>query len=230
LEFPEIREFVKTVDNVEWIRPKMPFRQVIEKYGYPVVSKVVSMGLHRYRVTTSEVQRQLRLHGGINPSSGKKQKRSVPVKYHYLKDAPFKISEKCCDVMKKEPFRRYEKETDRKPYIGTMAEDSFLRRQAYLASGCNAFSNKKPQSTPMMFWREDDVWRYIRERKLPYASVYDKGEDRTGCMFCMFGCQRETGENRFQRMARTHPKQWAFCMDTLGLRGVLEYMGLPTGG
>ena len=42
LEYPEIREFVKTWDNVEWLRPKMNFRQVIEKYGYPMISKEVS--------------------------------------------------------------------------------------------------------------------------------------------------------------------------------------------
>ena len=39
LEFPEIRDFVKTIPNVTWIRPDMTFRQVIEKYGYPVISK-----------------------------------------------------------------------------------------------------------------------------------------------------------------------------------------------
>ena len=42
LEFPELREFVKSFDNVEFLKPKMNFRQVIEKYGYPVISKEVS--------------------------------------------------------------------------------------------------------------------------------------------------------------------------------------------
>lgn len=42
LEYPEIRDFVKTFDNVTWLRPKMNFRQVIEKYGYPFISKEVS--------------------------------------------------------------------------------------------------------------------------------------------------------------------------------------------
>ena len=42
LEYPEIRDFVKTWKNVDWIRPKMNFRQVIEKYGYPFISKEVS--------------------------------------------------------------------------------------------------------------------------------------------------------------------------------------------
>lgn len=42
LEYPEIRDFVKTFDNVEWLKPKKTFRQVIEEYGYPFISKDVS--------------------------------------------------------------------------------------------------------------------------------------------------------------------------------------------
>lgn len=40
LEYPEIREFVKGYgDRVTWLKPKMNFRQVIDKYGYPMFSK-----------------------------------------------------------------------------------------------------------------------------------------------------------------------------------------------
>ena len=49
LEFPEIREFVKTFDNVDIIKPKMNFKQVIEKYGYPFISKETSNVIHSAR-------------------------------------------------------------------------------------------------------------------------------------------------------------------------------------
>lgn len=42
LEYPEIKDFVKTWDNIEWIRPKMGFKDVICKYGYPIFSKNIS--------------------------------------------------------------------------------------------------------------------------------------------------------------------------------------------
>lgn len=42
LEYPEIKEFVKTFDNVDIIRPKLTFKEVIDKHGYPVISKEVS--------------------------------------------------------------------------------------------------------------------------------------------------------------------------------------------
>lgn len=42
LELPEIREFVRTFDNVEWLKPKKTFVKVIEDDGYPLIGKEVS--------------------------------------------------------------------------------------------------------------------------------------------------------------------------------------------
>lgn len=47
LEYPEIRDFVKTFDNVDWIKPKMNFKKVIFEYGYPFISKEVSAKVER---------------------------------------------------------------------------------------------------------------------------------------------------------------------------------------
>jgi len=52
------------------------------------------------------------------------------------------------------------------------------------------------------------------------------GEKRTGCMFCMFGVHLEKGENRFQKMSKTHPKQHEYCIDKLGCGKVLDYIGV----
>lgn len=66
------------------------------------------------------------------------------------------------------------------------------------------------------------------------------GCDRTGCIFCMFGCHREKEPNRFQRMKETHPRQYEYCIgggemvdgkwqpnkQGLGLGYVLDYMGV----
>ena len=100
LEYPEIRDFVKSIDNVTWLRPKMTFKQVLDKYGYPVISKSVSMGISRYRKTKSDYQKSLRLWGGTAIKSGKAQRPTIPQKWHYLTTAPFEISDRCCDIMK----------------------------------------------------------------------------------------------------------------------------------
>jgi 3'-phosphoadenosine 5'-phosphosulfate sulfotransferase (PAPS reductase)/FAD synthetase len=218
LEYPEIREFVRTVENVTWLKPKMPFTQVIEKYGYPVISKEVSQKIREVRDTGSEVLRNKRLFGD-EKGNGK-----LPDKWRSLVNAPFKISDRCCHVMKKEPVKRYEKESGRSAIVGTMAADSALRANSYLEHGCNSFGDR-PMSTPMAFWLETDVWEYIKKYQIPYSSVYDMGYTRTGCMFCMFGLHLDEN-NRFELMKKTHPQIYKYCMEKLGLREIIRYCGI----
>ena len=157
-------------------------------------------------------------------------------------DAPFRVSDECCDVMKKRPFHKYEKETGQKPIVATMADESMMRKNSWMKYGCNAFDrNVGPQSRPMSFWTEQDVLEYLVKYQLPYCTVYgdivrsSDGQlkttdcDRTGCMFCGFGCHLEKSPNRFQRMKETHPKQYQYCMKPweeggLGLDEVLNYI------
>lgn len=226
LEFPEIRDFIKTTPNVTTVKPSMSFKQVIDKYGYPVISKKISMGVDRYHNTKFPEQKELRLNGGINPTSGKKQERTIPVKWHKLVDAPFKCSERCCDVLKKSPFKKYDKLTGKKPFIGTMASDSKMRKDQYLKSGCNSFERSSAKSTPLGFWTEADIWAYIKKYNLDYSDIYNMGYDRTGCIFCAFGVHMEKNENRFQRMEKTHPKLYNYCINKLGMGEVLDYIGI----
>ncbi len=180
LEYPEIRNFVKTIDNVEWVKPKMNFREVIEKYGYPIISKENAQKIEEIRNTKSDKLRNKRLHGD-SKGNGK-----LPEKWKFCIEADFQISSKCCNVLKKNPVKSFEKRTGLTPYVGTMAADSSLRKSVYLQQGCNSFKSKRPISTPMAFWTETDIWAYIHKYDAPYSPIYDKGYTRTGCMFCMF--------------------------------------------
>ncbi|KKM28191.1 hypothetical protein LCGC14_1567200 [marine sediment metagenome] len=223
LEYPEIREFVKSVDNIIWLRPKIPFHKVIEKYGYPIISKEVSQKICEAQTTKSEKLLHIRLHGANN----KYKSGRIPLKWQYLiKEAPFKISHKCCHYLKIEPIKRYEKENKKYCFIGLMASDSHARKQKYLRSGCNNFESKKKQSMPIAFWLEKDIWEYIRKHNIQYSKIYDLGYDRTGCMFCMFGVHMEKGinGNRFQLMQKTHPKHYDYCINKLGCGKVLNFI------
>lgn len=145
LEYPEIQRFVREFENVEILYPKMPFPEVISKYGYPFENQWV-------------------LHG------------------------------------------------------------------------CNAFDSKRPTSNPMAFWVENDVLEFVKAEGIKIAPVYGDivvqgddgfeydtmiggackyrttGCDRTGCIFCGFGAHLEKGLGRFERLKRTHPKQYDYCM------------------
>ena len=84
-------------------------------------------------------------------------------KYQFFLEAPFEISNKCCNVMKKDPVHRYFRKTGRKPITAQMASESRLRTQQWIRNGCNGFDLKIPTSNPMSFWTEQDVLLYIRE-------------------------------------------------------------------
>lgn len=235
LEFPELREFVKTFDNVTWIKPKMPFTEVIKKYGYPIISKETAAKIRKLRHgNLSDKYRNYLLNGDERGKLGMLAK-----KWQYLVDAPFDTSEKCCDVMKKTPFREYTKNTGRVPFIGVTQDESFMRERQYARTGCNVYDAGKPKSQPLGFWTKQDVLRYVVENKLKICSVYGDiertcdgtyyltGEQRTGCVFCAFGCHLETEPNRFQRLSVTHPQLYRYCMEQLGMKEVLEYINVP---
>ena len=235
LEFPEVRQFAMSHENVTVLKPDMNFRQVLDTYGWCYPSKDVARSLYYARKGSDwAVKRFLGLNKDGTVS---KYRQTHYVKWAFLIDAPFKISDKCCEIMKERPLNRHQKQTGKFAIIGTMAAESERRRAAWLKTGCNAFEAKRPVSKPMSFWLEQDVLRYIRDFNIPYASVYgdiveDKkgrlsttGETRTGCLFCPIGCHRDK-VNRFQRLAVTHPKLYDYCIRTLGLGELLDFVGV----
>lgn len=238
LEPPGNKRILKTMKNVVYVKPKMFWPQVIATIGYPVVSKEVSRyvwDLRRPPDINPNTQR-LRLTGITK--SGKKSSKYLPKKWYFLLDAPFLISDKCCTILKEEPLNRYSRETGRKCIDGILATESRRRKLTYLQYGCNRFNLGEPKSSPISFWTPQDVLRFIKEFNIPYSEEYGDiveengilrttGEERTGCMFCMFGVHMEKGQNRFQRMKLTHPVHYKYCMEKLGLARVLDYIGVP---
>lgn len=247
LEFPELREFVRTFDNITWIKPKMSFKKVLNEYGYPIISKDVSQLIGEIK-RSGEIHkcspRDTRMYQRrFNPQSEylKKYPSYSAVRWDFLFDADFKISNKCCSIMKKQPFKEYEKSTNKKAILAIMAEESTIRRTKWLREGCNAFSSKRQISSPMSFWKEQDVLQYIKKFNIEICSVYgdvqydDADElngqmslsdiglcddnrklkltkrNRTGCMFCAYGCHMPS-YNGFIELKKSHPKIYQYIM------------------
>ena len=227
LEFPEIKEHVRNTENVTIIRPERTFREVIETEGWPVASKKVAefVRVVRENKPTTAISRRQYLEG-INGAGKVDTRWQIPKKWLKLIDAPFKVSEKCCDVMKKKPMKKYVKETGRKGIIGTMAGDSFMRQRVYRKYGCNSYEGACI-SRPLSTWLKKDILEYIEREGLAYSRIYDMGYRSTGCIFCAFGVQFDREPNRFQMLQNTHPALWKYCIETLGLKEVLDYIGIP---
>ena len=280
LEYPEIQKFARDIKNgkyecfnsdVEIVRPQMSFNDVLVKHGYPVISKDVAQTVRTAKYN-KDTYRYKKLIGTATDKQGNQSMYNMP-KWAFLMDAPFDTSSRCCDVMKKRPVHQYENETGRKPFIGTMAQESRNRYVSWMKNGCNAFEAKKPTSQPLSFWTEQDILHYIKKYNVPYCAVYGDvvvdekeyegsvggqmniydvlgdyegsvlkttGCNRTGCIFCMFGCHLEKEPNRFQRLKETHPRQYEYCIgggemidgkwqpnkEGLGLGKVLDYIGV----
>lgn len=244
-----IYELIKAGRPIEIIKPAGVFWDIVKKDGWPILSKQICMGINRFVNTKSFTQKRLRAFGGINPTSGKKQQRTVPKKFHYILRAvlrkELKVTTKCCGELKIKPFKKYEKRTGRHPFIFTMATDSMTRKESYLKNGCNAFGQGVGESRPLMFWLEQDILQYIRENHVRIAKAYGEkrgkvwymqeqnedgtyrmcGDDRTGCKFCLFGIHMEKGENRIQRLARVEPESYQEFIDHGGDK-VMDFLGL----
>lgn len=234
LEFPELVQFVKTFDNVDIIRPKKNFKQVIQHYGYPFIAKEVAEVVYHaknylrklaekeyseeekvpyeyafrkpcgigeyskdgdkqavdlvalanskdkwempYRISLLTGKYESfwgkKLRGEMEKDGKPSRAKYSQVKWQFLLNAPFDVSHRCCNVMKKEPAHRYAKQTGRHPMTAQMADESRLRTQQWLLHGCNGFDLKTPISNPMSFWTEQDVLQYIKENNIKIAPVY----------------------------------------------------------
>jgi 3'-phosphoadenosine 5'-phosphosulfate sulfotransferase (PAPS reductase)/FAD synthetase len=235
LDFPEVRRFAADTPNVTVLQPKMRFDEVVREYGWCYPSKDVALSVYYARKGSRWA---IDRFNGVNADGTTSNwRKSHYVKWKYLVDSPFKISHMCCGIMKEAPLEAYEKQSGKHPMVGTMAVESERRRQAWLQTGCNNFKTKHPVGKPLSFWTNQDVLRYIRDFKIPIASVYGEivedskgqlsttGEQRTSCVFCPVGCHRDK-INRFQRMAVSHPKLHEYCMDSLGLGEFLDFIGV----
>lgn len=221
LEYPSIGLFVRSKENVTVIRPEMNFREVLSKYGYPVISKEVAECISQARKGLKSDKgyysyRLAKLQGTAVDKEGRKSLYNQE-KWKFLLYAPFEISHMCCNVMKKKPAKTFNKKHDKKPIIGTMADESRLRKQQWMKNGCNGFDMKSPVSNPLSFWVENDILQYITENNLEIAKAYRRvffsekdckyhttGCQRTGCIFCLFGITQD--RDRIARLQIEEPK------------------------
>lgn len=226
LEYPDVKANALSISDVI-LKPQLTFLQVIVQYGYPVVSKEQSQYIYQYRNTKSEKLKKIRLNGN-RWDMGK-----ISNKWKYLINCDFTISDKCCEVMKKRPFKKFEKQTGRIPILAILACESFARRSDYIKNnGCNAFEGSRPKSSPLSFWTEQDILQYIYIHNIKLPSIYGQlikeeyskdmftkeviyyltGVQRTGCIFCMYGIGYAIHQEKFLKLKEHYPDLYEYCM------------------
>ena len=217
-------EYPETIKHIQWekesnntniitVIPKdkngkvWDFKKVVDYYGYPLFSKRIANAIRTYR-------------HALTPQT--KQNSIDYIQRNFKKYDKYKeknISDKCCQVLKKNPLKKEAKNLGLEcAILGLLASESYQRQQDWLTYGCNVFHVKSEnQCRPIAFWTESDIQEYIRRYNVKISDLYDLGYTRNGCMYCGFGVHLETnGLNRYQRLRQTHPKQYHYFVENFG--------------
>ena len=209
-ESPSVCRFVRQQQahhNIEIIRPEKTLRQVFAEYGFPLVSKKTAHDIECVRRNPYCKSSRNKLWLG-NP-------HHIPERWMYLLNEPYQVSARCCFWLKHQPAYEYHKRTGLNPYIGLLASESYQRTLGYIQQGgCNVFEvsgKNHPRSLPLAIWTDDDVWAYIRDRRLSLPDIYEQGAIRTGCMGCGFGAHLNT--SGIDTMQKLWPKWYDMVMN-----------------
>ena len=93
---------------------------------------------------------------------------------------PTRLVRYCCSALKERGGH------GRRVVTGVRWAESTKRSKRRTVETCYRDSTKV-YINPIIEWSDDDVWAYIRDRGLPYCSLYDEGFKRLGCIGCPMG-------------------------------------------
>jgi hypothetical protein len=189
----------------------------VDQFGWPLLGKSFS------RLKARRINIDCFLRFSDSRSTDDKLLRYYGVLRHV------RISQACCDILKKGPSERLQAELDVDViFKGLMAAESRARQtnfvtRGYLFQSHRAHLGGDPfwHCNPMSIWTDKDVWDYIRRFQVSYAKLYDMGWSdmsgefhkikRNGCM----GCATDIlfPNNHMAMLRRTHPRQWQGIME-----------------
>lgn len=224
ITFPSTIKFIKEITayyqqksafikDPYFVKPKKAWIDILHTKGFPIYSKQISVMLNRLK--NSKTKNTLtKIAFGIEPSARYKLSyhRLFLLDWnmtHYFNEKNERVdyffSEKCCDYVK--GGLKHEK---RPSFVGTMANESLLRKQSWIRNGCNIYDKSHPMSRPLSIWNSNDVWDYIKNKKLKINDAYGYDEkthnidklrfSRLGCTSCPLGTSiEEIVANKFSK-------------------------------
>lgn len=177
---------------------------MLEQEGYPFKSKQHSQNVDIYQRLgeTETVDRYL------YPSS-ERQRYQCPdiLLYQFTDEFDLKISDKCCDNLKKIPIKKWEKENS-KPYsiLGIRRSEGGYRNRA----NCLAFSHKKFKSFQPLVVISDE-WEdwFCNKYNIQLCELYYPPYNftRTGCKGCPFNLKLQKDLDVLEQLLPNERKQ-----------------------
>lgn len=187
MEHHEIRDrILKNSDVV--LYPKMKPMEIKEKYGIPCFSKLQDEYISRYQ-RGSRAKSTLDFIEGNNST---KFKLNNKAKELLLSGKLHKISNKCCQVLKKDTAHRFQKETGLKEILGVRGDEGALRKSKY-----KSCFTKDKKFTPIHDLSDELLEKIIKKYNIEVPKVYEH-ISRTGCMGCPYGSYRHRTEKELE--------------------------------
>lgn len=186
-----VKNMAKTDSRIIIYNSGINIRNMLSKYGYPFKSKEHSHKVAIYQ-NSGYGKTVLSYIDGIRPN-GEPSFIKCPkiLQYQFTNENKLKISDKCCYKLKKEPCKKYEKESGRTiAILGLRISEGGNRIQH---KGCivfdkfNGIKKFKPINPCTDEWCEWFIEKYnIKLCKLYYPPYNFK---RTGCKGCPFALE-----------------------------------------
>lgn len=250
--------------GVIMLKPLKNKHEILQEEGFPVISKKIATKIMALQDPT-EANATIR-HAIITGECGEKghfatnSRMQLPQKWlelfggyenenegvHY-KVPPFKVSSRCCEIMKEKPCDLWAKEHNSKPFLGLMASEGGRRQDALEEHGCNYFGKTTIRSAPFAPFLRQDLLQLALDLNVPVPEIYGRiergpngvlyttGAQRTGCEMCGFGIHMEKRPHRFDKLYDRNPKAWDYWMNNVctdengnkyGWGLVLDYIGV----
>lgn len=240
LEDKSIQEVHKKLGVIA-VRPMKSKVQIINEYGFPVISKRIAGKIDLLQNPTEKNQtvRHAIITGecGAQGHFATNSRMKLPNKWLELfggyenenegvnyKVPPFKVSNKCCEWLKERPCDIWAKEHNSAPFLGLMASEGGQREEALVTHGCNYFGKSVIRSAPFGAFMRQDLLQLALDLKVPVPEIYGAierkpngelyttGAKRTGCSMCGFGIHLESRPHRFDMLRERNEKEWEFWM------------------
>lgn len=190
IELNAVRDFVIQMcekdSRFERITPTVPIKQMLERDGYPFKSKRHCHNIDIYQrlgMTKTNI-----MYLDLDPDKHWSTWKRCPkvLQYQFSEDFKLRLSNKCCDRLKKEPVKKWQRERD-KPYtmIGVTRDEKGQRESAV----CLVFRNGRfkafqPLVAVPKEWEDWFIEEY--DIRLPLVYYPPFNFTRTGCKGCPF--------------------------------------------
>lgn len=212
IEYNAIVSFVKRErekdDRIIVIHPAKNIRKMLEEVGYPFKSKDHSNKVHLWQIGSRKEYLMQYINGYDKPS-----RFSCPaiLKYQFSDDFNIKISDKCCNELKKKPFKKWAEENHKSITITGMQRSEGGQRVKLncIVTRRGKVNKFHPLAPVTDEWEKWFIDKYNIELCELYYPPYNF--TRTGCKGCPYSLT-------LQKDMET--------MKALGMNGELKQMNI----